>query len=156
LDPIVTSIVSALAAGALAATTKVAGTAVEDAYKAVKTLIVRKIGGETAVRAVEEKPKSDAAKALLAEELQANAAVEDDALIAAIAKLQETIDALPMSAVEAAGIEIGDIRAGRDATLRRLQAKAHIKVGGITANRDVTLTDWTAGGEPEKNGQRRR
>jgi hypothetical protein len=153
LDPIIASIVSALAAGALASAKKVAGHAVEDAYNAVKALVVRKIGGETAVKAVEEKPKSDAAKALLAEELKASAAVEDDALLAAIAKLQETINAMPKNDVEAAGIVIGDIQSGRDVTLRRLQSKAGIKLGAITANQDVILTDLTADGDPEKTAR---
>ncbi|MGH2358392.1 MAG: hypothetical protein ACRDGJ_10345 [Candidatus Limnocylindria bacterium] len=74
-------IVTALAAGALAATPEVAGQAVKDAYAGLKDLVVRKLGGkgevEAAVKLLERKPESEERKTALAEELEAAGAGDD-------------------------------------------------------------------------------
>lgn len=74
-------IVTALAAGALAAGPEVAGQAVKDAYAGLKGLVVRKLGGkrevEAAVRLLEQKPESEGRKTALAEELEVAGAGDD-------------------------------------------------------------------------------
>lgn len=65
-DGTIIQIVAALAAGALAAGSEVAGQAVKDAYAGLKDLVVRKLGGkgevEAAVRLLEQKPESEGAQ----------------------------------------------------------------------------------------------
>jgi len=81
MDPI-TLVVSALAAGAVAATKDVAAQAIKDAYAGLKSLVVRKFGSQgdvqAAVEQVEKKPDSSARQGVLKEEL-ASAGVAQDA-----------------------------------------------------------------------------
>jgi hypothetical protein len=81
MDP-VTVIVTALAAGAVAAAKDVATQVVKDAYAGLKSLVVGKFGGQgdvkTAVEQVEKKPDSPARQSVLKEEL-ASAGVAQDA-----------------------------------------------------------------------------
>ena len=90
-------IVTALAAGALAATPAVAGQAVKDAYAGLKDLVVRKLGGkgevEAAVRLLEQKPESEGRKTALAEELQAAGAGDDRELAQAAQALLDLLQA---------------------------------------------------------------
>ena len=71
MDPI-TLVVSALAAGAVAATKDVAAQAIKDAYAGLKSLVVRKANKPDvtdAVQKVEQKPDSEGHKLVLKEEL---------------------------------------------------------------------------------------
>jgi hypothetical protein len=63
------SIVGALAAGALAKTGDIGGRVVTDTYDALRTLIIRKLGKIGAVQSVEDEPRSETARAALAEAL---------------------------------------------------------------------------------------
>ena len=84
MDPI-TIIVTAIAAGAVAATKDVTAQAVKDGYAALKTLIVRKFGQKAdvadAVEVVEKKPDSEARQAVLREELETAGAAQDTELV---------------------------------------------------------------------------
>ena len=84
MDPI-TLITTALVAGAVAASKDVAKQAVKDAYAGLKALIVRKFGdksdAEDAMAAVEKKPDSGGRQAMLAEELEAAQAAQDDEVL---------------------------------------------------------------------------
>ena len=64
-EPILTTVIAALVAGATAQAGKVASQAISDAYDGLKALIVRKLGGKTgAVQSVEDEPESEEAQAL--------------------------------------------------------------------------------------------
>lgn len=71
----ITRIVTALAAGALAADSELAEKAVKDAYAGLKALALHKLAGkaevDTAIRFLEQKPDSEGRKTALAEELAA-------------------------------------------------------------------------------------
>jgi hypothetical protein len=73
MDPTIT-IMTAIVAGAAAASKDVAAQAVKDAYAGLKTLITRKFGDkadvEGAIQGVEKKPGSDSRKGVLQEELE--------------------------------------------------------------------------------------
>ena len=74
MDPTITTIVTAVIAGAAAASKDVAAQAVKDAYAGLKTLITRKFGDkvdvEAAIKKIEDKPESEGWRAVLQEELQ--------------------------------------------------------------------------------------
>jgi len=74
------SIIGALAAGALAKAGDVGGRAVIDAYDALRSLIVRKLGKGGAVQSLEDEPRSEAAQATLAEALTKAGLVADPEL----------------------------------------------------------------------------
>lgn len=81
----ITIIVTALAAGAVAASKDVATQAIKDAYTGLKALIARKFSGNSdvaiALEQVEKKPDSEGRKATLAEELTAAEADQDAELV---------------------------------------------------------------------------
>ncbi len=80
MDPI-TTIVTAVAAGAAAAAKETVGQAVKDGYAGLKALLLRKFGEKAdlqgAIQGVEKKPDSDARKGVLKEELEAAGAGQD-------------------------------------------------------------------------------
>jgi hypothetical protein len=84
MDPI-TIVVTAVAAGAVAATNEVAAQVVKDSYAALKALIVRKFGEKAdvagAVEVVEKKPDSEARQAVLREELETAEAAQDEEVV---------------------------------------------------------------------------
>jgi hypothetical protein len=93
---ITTMLVGAVVSGAVAATGQVAGAAIKDAYGAFKALIVRKLGAqadvENAIQQVEAKPKSEARRGMLAEELDAASAAQDAEIVAAAKELLRLLD----------------------------------------------------------------
>jgi hypothetical protein len=84
MDPI-TIIVTAVTAGAVAASKDVAAQVVKDGYAALKALLVRKFGQEAdvagAIEGVEKKPGSEARQSVLKEELETAGAAQDADLV---------------------------------------------------------------------------
>jgi hypothetical protein len=85
MEPVTTMILTALVAGAVAATKDVAAQAIKDAYEGLKKLVVRRLGKkadvEGAMEGVEKRPDSEARKAVLAEELETTKAAEDAEIV---------------------------------------------------------------------------
>ena len=82
MDPITTAIVAALGAGAVSGLTEASKAAIADTYSRLKNLLANKFGGESevvqAVKELEGKPASSARKELLAEEIAAVHAEQDE------------------------------------------------------------------------------
>ena len=95
----VETIVAAVIGGLAAASGKVASKTAEEAYGALKGLILRKLGAGSeaaaAIARLEAKPDSEGRKATVAEELDAARAGEDADLVEAARTLQAALDALP-------------------------------------------------------------
>jgi hypothetical protein len=89
MDPIATAIGAALA--------NLGATAVKDAYTGLKALLVRKFGPDSkvaeAVEGVEARPESEARKTVLAEELAAARAGEDEEIVRAAGALAAAVEA---------------------------------------------------------------
>jgi predicted ATPase len=144
------SVIGALAAGAIAKAGDVGGRAAMDAYDALRALIVRKLGRGAAVQLVEDEPRSETAQAALAEALT-NAGLGADAELAQHA---EALRAALASAAGAGGadIEVGDITGKVNVLVNSLVASGRIKLGDIRAEAgDATVSNLTAGaGAPKK------
>jgi hypothetical protein len=80
MDPL-TLIVTAVTAGAVAASKDVAAQAVKDSYAALKALLVRKFGQKVDVAALEKDPDSEARQGVLKEELETARAAQDADLV---------------------------------------------------------------------------
>jgi beta-phosphoglucomutase-like phosphatase (HAD superfamily) len=86
MEPVTTTIVAAVVAGAVAATQEVASQAIKDAYQGLKGLIVKRLGKkadvEEALEKVEARPDSEARQAVLQEEMEMAQADEDAEVVA--------------------------------------------------------------------------
>jgi hypothetical protein len=97
MEPITTTLVAALVAGAVAATKEVAGSAIVDAYNGLKALIARRFRGQPdladALDKVEARPDSKPRQDMLQEELETARADQDAEIVkqarALLALIQE-------------------------------------------------------------------
>jgi len=124
--------VAAVLGGAAALAGKIASKAVEDAYNALKGLLVRKLGERSeaveAVAKLETKPDSEGRKATVAEELAAAKVAEDPTLLAAARRLQAALDQLPAESLaqvqHAVGSYIAQASSGSTAMVNVGRAEA--------------------------------
>lgn len=151
MEQVLGSIIGALAVGALAkAGELVGGDIVVKAYESLRSSIVRKLGKSGAVQTVEDDPRSEAAKALLAEAL-AKAGLEEDYELTV---LSDTIlNAVSASSKdERVAVEIGNVTAGANVLVQDLVASGRIKIGNVIGKNDITISGLRAGGDPPKKG----
>ena len=113
MEPITTTIVAALVAGAVAATQEVASQAIKGAYEGLKGLIVSKLGKkadvEDAMKKVEARPDSEARQAVLQEEMEAAQAGEDAEVVA---QARELLALLKKEGIEAGTSYRADLHGG--------------------------------------------
>ena len=144
MEPL-TSIVTALAAGAAAAFQSTAEQVVKDSYAALKGLIQRKYA-QVDVNHLEVNPGSKSRRGVVEEDLKA-AGVETDAEV--LQKAQALLEIIQRQAPEAAaaiGVELRDIE-GAALTIRRVTATGTgVKVEQATLIGDITIEDVQAGG----------
>jgi hypothetical protein len=100
MEPITfTVIVAALSAGAVTGAGKVVENTIVDAYQGLKSVLRRKFGDDSgvvgAVDTLEQKPDSEARKALLQEEIEAAGVDSDEEIRQAARKLRDLIAAQP-------------------------------------------------------------
>ena len=135
MDPIAI-IVTAVAAGAVAASKDVAAQAVKDGYAGLKALIVRKFAEKAdvadAVEGVEKKPDSEARQSVLKEELEAAGAAQDADLVQ---QAQALLDLLKQHGLEPATSYHAELR-GSGAIAQGPGAVA-AGAGGVAVGGDV-------------------
>jgi hypothetical protein len=99
MDPLTTSIVAAITAGAVRGTTDIAKKSIADGYDAIEGLIKKKFGGNSqvldAMDKLQAKPDSAGRRETLAEEIKEIKAAEEPELLAAAGSLLELIQAMP-------------------------------------------------------------
>ena len=110
VDPVITPIVLALAAGAAAGFKSTASQAVTDAYNGLKALIQHKYSGVD-VTPLEKKPDSDAKRTSLAEDLTEAGAGQDQELLTHAQALLTAVQAHNPSAAAAIGIDLDHVKA---------------------------------------------
>lgn len=112
MEPI-SLIVSALAAGALAALKPTAEQAVKDAYAGLRSLVVRKFKGNAAsVEQLEGAPDSKARRAVVEEDLGKSDAAQDAAILQKAQALIAALEAHDPDAARVIGIDLSHIKAG--------------------------------------------
>jgi hypothetical protein len=150
MEQILSSIIGALVAGAVAKASDVGGKVLADAYDGLKSLIVSKLGKGGAVQSVEDEPDSESAQATLAQAM-AKAGVGNDPDLAGKAKELEDQLATVTAAGAGADIDVGNIRGKVHAVVQDLVATGRIELGDITAETgDARLTGLRAGFSPSK------
>lgn len=152
MEPVSVTIVTALAAGALAAAKDVATSTVKDAYTGLKTLIVdRYRKAAPFVEAVEANPTSEPEQQVLAKQLH-DASADVEARQRAVALL-ESLETLEKDSRAQAIFDFGKLRAAKNFELSDIEFVGPLMVvhGDATFEGDFKATHLrqkTSGSEP--------
>jgi hypothetical protein len=155
MDP-VTSIVTALIAGAVAGLQPTVSQAVKDSYAGLKALIKRKYS-QVSIDQLEANPQSEARRAVVIEDLQTTDAETDAEVLQQVKELLEAVQKQPPDVIGAIGVDLEDIK-GASLTIEDV-ISTHI---GVRAQRvetrdDITIRNVRAGGKgavpPKPSGQ---
>jgi hypothetical protein len=119
MDPL-TSLVTALAAGAAAALQSTVEQGVKDGYAALKGLIQRKYA-RVSVELLEQDPASEGRQTVVKEDLAKAKADTDEELLRAAEALLEAIERQMPDAARAIGVDIEEIKAAA-LTIRNIRA----------------------------------
>jgi hypothetical protein len=153
VEVIITSVITSLAAGALAKAKRIGVAAITGAYEGLKKAVIEELDGKTgAVQLLEERPESDAARSMLAEELGSRNITQSAQLNALAESLESAISAAKTAGVPGAGdINFEDVRGKINATVSHLVATGSIKFGSVIAETgDATVKDLRAGSASEE------
>lgn len=139
-----TSLVTALAAGAAAALKPTAEQAVKDSYTALKGLIQRKYA-QVSLDQLEANPSSKNRRGVVEEDLVAAGTDQDTEVLQQAQTLLETIQHQAPETAAAIGVTLTDI-AGASLAIRRVIATgAGVKVEGAKLSGDIIIEDVQAG-----------
>jgi hypothetical protein len=143
MDPL-TSIVTALAAGAAAALQSTVEQVVKDSYAALKGLIQRKYA-QVDVNQIEANPTSKNRRGVVEEELAVAGADQDTEVLQQAQILLEAIQRHAPQVAAAIGVDLKDIEGGSLAIRRVIATGAGVKVEGAKLSGDITIEDVQAG-----------
>ncbi len=147
MDPIVSSIVAAVTAGAVAAGKDVASSAVKDAYGGLKQILTDAYKA-TFFPGLEKNPTSQSIEGYAAEEIANSDAAKDEKVKKAAEKLLDEIerDTALHSALEKVGTVIRDLRAKRSIIIEQIDSSGGTLVENLTAeDGDINLGKITSG-----------
>ena len=145
MDPI-SAITGALIAGATAAASDTASSAVKDAYQGLKKLLVDGYNFASAAL-LDKKPKSEATESAVSAELKETPKVADDkAILEATKTLQEALSRAAPAPLAAWGVDVKTIEAGQNFIAERISGTGGgVRGDKITAKGDVRLSDIMGG-----------
>jgi hypothetical protein len=133
MDPIATTIVSALVGGAIAALNGIASKAVRDAYDSLKALIAERYKRKATIEAVEEDPTSETQQKAAAEALQKSGALSDEDVLKTAHALAIALTNLPSGQAAALGLDMERFKAAS------VQIRNVISTGTAVRLRDVEV-----------------
>jgi flagellar capping protein FliD len=145
MDPL-TSLVTALAAGAAAALQSTVEQGVKDAYAALKGLIQRKYT-QVNVDQLEANSSSKNRRGVLEEDLKAAGADTDAEVLQHAQALLEAIQRQAPQTAAAIGVDLKDIEGASLAIRRVIATGAGVKVEQGKFSGDITIEDVRAGGQ---------
>ena len=120
MEPVTTSIVTALVAGAVAGLKPTVSQVIKDGYEGLKALIKRKYS-QVSIDQLEAEPTSKARRAVVEEDLQKTDAEKDPELLEQVKALLDAIQRQPPEVVSAVGVDLEEIR-GASLTIRDVTA----------------------------------
>jgi hypothetical protein len=139
-----TSLVTALAAGAAAALQSTVEQGVKDGYTGLKALIQRKYT-QVDVDQLEANPSSKSRRGVVEEDLKAAGADQDAEVLQEAQELLEAIQRQAPEAAAAIGVDLHEIE-GASLTIRRVTATGTgVKVEHAKLSSDITIEDVQAG-----------
>ena len=140
----VTAIVTALATGAAAGLKPTAEKIIKDAYEGIKALIKRKLDVPV-VEVLEADPKSEAAKALVSEQLKKSGIAEDNEILKQSQALLELIKKHAPSVPETIGVKFGDVDAASLTLGDIISSGSGVIVEKGKFSGDINITNVRAG-----------
>jgi hypothetical protein len=144
MDPL-TSLVTALAAGAAAALQSTVEQVVKDSYAALKGLIQRKYA-QVDVNQLEANPSSKSRQGVVEEDLKTVGADQDAEVLQHAQVLLEAIQRQPPETAAAIGVDLKDIEGASLAIRRVIATGTGVKVEGAKLSGDITIEDVRTGG----------
>jgi hypothetical protein len=144
MDPL-TSLVTALAAGAAAALQSTVEQGVKDGYAALKALIQRKYA-RVNVDQLEANPSSKSRRGVVEEDLKAAGAERDEEVLRQAEALLEAIQRQAPETTVAIGVDLQEIEGAALAIRRVMATGTGIKVEQGKFSGDITIEDVQAGG----------
>jgi hypothetical protein len=144
MDPL-TSLVTALVAGAAAALQSTVEQGVKDGYAALKGVIQRKYA-RVNIDELEVNPSSKNRRGVVEEDLKTVGADTDAEVLQHAQALLEAIQRQAPQAAAAIGVDLKEIEGASLAIRRVTAAGAGVKVEGATLSGDITIEDVQAGG----------
>jgi hypothetical protein len=152
-EALISSVITSLAAGALAKAKNVSIAAVTGAYDGLKKAVIEELGGKKgAIEALEEEPDSDAALKMLTEQLSKRTIANGQQLEDLASRLKAAIETAQQKGEPGlADIKFGDVRGKVNATVSDLKASGSITFGSVIADTGTaTVTGLTAGLQPKQ------
>jgi hypothetical protein len=143
MDPL-SSLVTALVAGAAAALKPTVEQAVKDSYAALKGLIQRKYA-QVQVDQLEANPSSKNRRGVVEEDLKAAGADTDAEVLQQAQALLEAMRSSTPETAAAIGVDLKDIEGASLAIRRVIATGAGVKVEKGTFHGDITIEDVQAG-----------
>lgn len=144
MDPL-TSIVTALAAGAAAALQSTVEQVVKDAYAALKGLIQRKYP-QVPVALIEPQPVSESRRAVVKEDLAKTAAATDAELLTQAKALLDALQHQAPETIGAIGVDLQAIKAASLTIDDIIATGTGVKVTQAEVSGDITIRGVRAGG----------
>jgi hypothetical protein len=144
MDPL-TSLVTALAAGAAAALQSTVEQGVKDGYAAPKTLLKGKYA-QVNIDQLEANPSSKSRRGVVEEDLKAAGADTDAEVLQYAQALLEAIQRQAPETAAAIGVDLKDLEGASLAIRRVIATGAGVKVEQGKFSGDITIEDVHAGG----------
>jgi hypothetical protein len=143
MEPL-TSLVTALAAGAAAALQSTVEQGVKDSYAALKGLIQRKYT-QVSLDQLEANPSSKSRRGVVEEDLKAAGAETDTEVLQQAQALLDAIQRQVPQAAAAIGVDLKDIEGASLAIRRVIATGAGVKVEHAKLSGDITIENVRAG-----------
>ena len=153
MEPVATSIVTALVAGAVAGLKPTVSQAIKDGYEGLKALIKRKYG-HVSIDQLEAEPTSKARRAVVEEDLQKTDAEKDPEVLQQVKALLHAVQSQPPEVVSAIGVDLRDIT-GASLTIEDVIATGTgVKAEQVETSGDITIRGVRAGRSGESSPNR--
>jgi uncharacterized membrane protein len=157
IELLISSVVTALASGALAKAKNIGVHAITIAYDSLKKAVIEEVTGKSgAVQALEEEPDSEEAQSMLAKQLGKQNITQINRLQQLAQQLLDALEKAKADGVpRAAEIDVGEIRGHVNAKVSDLVATGSIKLRSVIAETgDATVEKLRAGVRGEDDSKK--